>query len=81
MLTAAGVAGPALLITVMAGWATLAIYHSNVAGEPLRAALAAALATGTLLAPTPWVGGLMVVAGTCNTLCLLLLARRLIGGR
>jgi cytochrome bd-type quinol oxidase subunit 1 len=50
MLRAAGVAGLALLITVMTGWATLAVYYSNVAGEPLRVALAAAFATGTLLA-------------------------------
>src|SRR5918996_1545625 len=50
MLRAAGVAGLALLITVMTGWATLALYYSNLAGEPLGVALAAAFATGTLLA-------------------------------
>ncbi|MGH6903709.1 MAG: DUF4105 domain-containing protein [Geminicoccaceae bacterium] len=48
MLRAAGVAVLALLIAGMAAWAALAIYHSNLPGEPLRLALAAAFALATL---------------------------------
>jgi 4-amino-4-deoxy-L-arabinose transferase-like glycosyltransferase len=49
-LRATGVAGLALLVGGMTAWAMLAIYYSSGLGEPLRMALAAAFATGTLLA-------------------------------
>jgi Domain of unknown function (DUF4105) len=39
-----------LVVLGMTAWATLAIYYSNLPSEPLRIALAAAFATGTLLA-------------------------------
>jgi hypothetical protein len=39
-----------LIVLGMTAWATLAIYYSNLPSEPLRIALAAAFATGTLLA-------------------------------
>ena len=48
MLRAAGIAGLALLIAGMTAWAALAIYYSDLAGEPLRLGLAAAFALGTL---------------------------------
>ncbi len=48
MLRAAGIAGLALLIAGMTAWATLAIYYSDLRGEPLRLGLAAAFALGTL---------------------------------
>ena len=48
MLRAAGIAGLALLIAGMTVWAALAIYYSNLGGEPLRLGLAAAFALGTL---------------------------------
>jgi hypothetical protein len=47
-LRAAGMAGLALLIGGMTAWATLAIYYSDLPGEPLRLGLAAAFALGTL---------------------------------
>ncbi len=47
-LRAAGSAVLALLIAGMTGWAALAIYYSDLAGEPLRIGLAAAFALGTL---------------------------------
>jgi hypothetical protein len=50
VLRAAGLAGLALLIAGMAAWATLAIYYSDLSGEPLRIGLAAAFALGTLAA-------------------------------
>jgi hypothetical protein len=49
-LRAAGKAGLALLIAGMTGWAALAIYYSDLPGEPLRIGLAAAFALGTLAA-------------------------------
>ena len=48
MLRAAGIAGLALLIAGVTVWAALAIYYSNLGGEPLRLGLAAAFALGTL---------------------------------
>jgi hypothetical protein len=48
MLRAVGVAALALLIAGMTGWAALAIYYSELDGEPLRLGLAAAFALGTL---------------------------------
>ena len=48
MLRAAGIAGLALLIAGMTAWAALAIYYSDLGGEPLRLGLAAAFALGTL---------------------------------
>ena len=48
MLRAAGIAGFALLIAGVTVWAALAIYYSNLGGEPLRLGLAAAFALGTL---------------------------------
>jgi hypothetical protein len=47
-LRAAGVLGLAIAIAGMTAWATLAIYYSDLPGEPLRLALAAAFALGTL---------------------------------
>jgi hypothetical protein len=48
MLRAAGIAALALLIAGMTGWAALAMYYSELDGEPLRLGLAAAFALGTL---------------------------------
>jgi Domain of unknown function (DUF4105) len=48
MLRAAGIAGLALLIAGVTVWAALAIYYSDLGGEPLRLGLAAAFALGTL---------------------------------
>jgi hypothetical protein len=50
LLRAAGIAGLALVIAGMTAWAALAIYYSELAGEPLRLGLAAAFALGTLAA-------------------------------
>jgi hypothetical protein len=47
-LRAVGIACLALLIACMAGWALLAIYYSDLPGEPLRIGLAAAFALATL---------------------------------
>ena len=47
MLRAAGIAGLALVIAGMTAWAALAIYYSDLGGEPLRLGLAAAFALGT----------------------------------
>lgn len=47
MLRAAGIGGLALLIVGMAAWAALAIYYSELPGEPLRLGLAATFALGT----------------------------------
>ena len=46
VLRATGVAGLALLVAGMTAWATLAIYYSDLPGEPLRLGLAAAFALG-----------------------------------
>ncbi|MGH6919792.1 MAG: DUF4105 domain-containing protein [Geminicoccaceae bacterium] len=43
-----GIACLALLIAAMAGWAMLAIYYSDLPGEPLRIGLAAAFGLATL---------------------------------
>jgi Domain of unknown function (DUF4105) len=48
MLRAAGIAGLALVIAGMTGWAALAIYYSDLRGEPLRLGLAGAFALVTL---------------------------------
>jgi hypothetical protein len=50
MLRAAGIAGLALLIAGVTVWAALAIYYSELPGEPLRLGLAAAFSLGTLAA-------------------------------
>jgi Domain of unknown function (DUF4105) len=47
-LRAAGVACLAVLVAGMTGWAALAIYYSDLPGEPLRLGLAAAFVLGTL---------------------------------
>jgi Domain of unknown function (DUF4105) len=47
-LRAAGIGGLALLIAGMTAWAALAIYYSDLPGEPLRLGLAAAFALGAL---------------------------------
>jgi Domain of unknown function (DUF4105) len=48
MLRASSFAGLALVIVGMTAWAALAIYYSDLGGEPLRLGLAAAFALGTL---------------------------------
>jgi hypothetical protein len=47
-MRAVGVAGLALLIAGMTAWAALAVYYSDLPGEPFRIALAAALVLATL---------------------------------
>jgi Domain of unknown function (DUF4105) len=49
-LRAGGVTCLAFLVGGMTAWAALAIYYSDLAGEPVRVGLAAAFALGTLLA-------------------------------
>jgi Domain of unknown function (DUF4105) len=49
-LWAAGVAGLALLIAGMTAWAALAVYFSDLPGEPLRLGLAGAVVLGTIAA-------------------------------